>query len=80
MALQNLSLGCSNTFMQLIIKYKDQILSEFQYDMFKNPEKLVESVQRLYWKKIFIIHNLFITRGTNDRCELINQLYLFHLC
>lgn len=36
--------------MQLIIKYKDQILSDFQY-MFKNPEKLVESVQRLYWKK-----------------------------
>ena len=50
-ALQNLSLGRSNTFMQLIIKYKDQILSDFQYDMFKNPEKLVESVQRLYWKK-----------------------------
>ena len=53
MALQNLSLGCSNTFMQLI-KYKDQILSDFQYDMFKNPEKLVESVQRLYGKKYLL--------------------------
>lgn len=40
--------------MQLIIKYKDQILSDFQYVMFKNPEKLVESVQRLYWKKYLL--------------------------
>lgn len=40
--------------MQLIIKYKDQILSDFQYDMFKNPEKLVESVQRLYGKKYLL--------------------------
>lgn len=62
MALQNLSLGCSNTFMQLIIKYKDQILSDFQYDMFKNPEKLVESVQRLYWKK-YLLYIICLKQG-----------------
>lgn len=48
--------------MQLIIKYKDQILSDFQYDMFKNPEKLVESVQRLYWKK-YLLYIICLKQG-----------------